>query len=37
MLNEELAEKRKEYSSLEEEWKAEKAELTGTQHIKAEI
>ncbi|MDD8915335.1 AAA family ATPase, partial [Escherichia coli] len=33
MLNEELAEKEKEYSSLEEEWKAEKAELTGTQHI----
>ncbi|MEX6295791.1 ATP-dependent chaperone ClpB [Proteus mirabilis] len=37
MLNEELAEKEKEYSSLEEEWKAEKAELTGTQHIKAEL
>ncbi|MEQ5213057.1 type VI secretion system ATPase TssH, partial [Morganella morganii] len=37
MLNEELAEKEKEYSALEEEWKAEKAELTGTQHIKSEL
>ncbi|HEM6871176.1 TPA: ATP-dependent chaperone ClpB [Providencia stuartii] len=37
MLEEELAEKEREYSSLEEEWKAEKASLTGTQHIKAEL
>ncbi|WP_387468095.1 ATP-dependent chaperone ClpB [Photorhabdus sp. RM323S] len=37
MLNEELIEKEREYSELEEEWKAEKAELTGTQNIKAEL
>ncbi|MGP1959447.1 MAG: ATP-dependent chaperone ClpB [Arsenophonus sp. NC-TX2-MAG3] len=37
MLEEELLEKEREYSELEEEWKAEKAELTGTQHIKAEL
>lgn len=37
MLEEELAGKEREYSSLEEEWKAEKASLTGTQHIKAEL
>ncbi|MCW2255963.1 ATP-dependent Clp protease ATP-binding subunit ClpB [Providencia alcalifaciens] len=37
MLEGELAEKEREYSSLEEEWKAEKASLTGTQHIKAEL
>lgn len=37
MLEEELAEKEREYSALEEEWKAEKASLTGTQHIKAEL
>lgn len=37
MLEEELAEKEREYSVLEEEWKAEKASLTGTQHIKAEL
>ena len=37
MLEEELAEKEREYSSLDEEWKAEKASLTGTQHIKAEL
>ncbi|CAQ85278.1 MULTISPECIES: ATP-dependent chaperone ClpB [Photorhabdus] len=37
MLNEELIVKEREYSELEEEWKAEKAELTGTQHIKAEL
>lgn len=37
MLEEELTEKEREYSELEEEWKAEKAELTGTQHIKAEL
>ena len=37
MLEEELVEKEREYSALEEEWKAEKASLTGTQHIKAEL
>ncbi|MFP3013746.1 MAG: ATP-dependent chaperone ClpB [Arsenophonus sp. NC-QC1-MAG3] len=37
MLEEELLEKEREYSELEEEWKAEKAELIGTQHIKAEL
>lgn len=37
MLEEELAEKEREYSALEEEWKAEKAALTGTQHIKSEL
>ncbi|MTC61570.1 ATP-dependent chaperone ClpB [Providencia rustigianii] len=37
MLEEELAEKEREYSALDEEWKAEKASLTGTQHIKAEL
>ncbi|EFE51865.1 ATP-dependent chaperone ClpB [Providencia rettgeri] len=37
MLEEELTEKEREYSALEEEWKAEKASLTGTQHIKAEL
>lgn len=37
MLNEELIVKEREYSELEEEWKAEKAALTGTQHIKAEL
>lgn len=37
MLNEELEQKEREYSGLEEEWKAEKAALSGTQHIKAEI
>ncbi|MGP1958871.1 MAG: ATP-dependent chaperone ClpB [Arsenophonus sp. NC-CH8-MAG3] len=37
MLEEELLEKEREYSELEEEWKTEKAELTDTQHIKAEL
>ncbi len=37
MLNAELTEKEREYSELEEEWKAEKAELSGTQNIKAEL
>ncbi|MGP1924238.1 MAG: ATP-dependent chaperone ClpB [Arsenophonus sp. NEOnobi-MAG3] len=37
MLEEELTEKEREYSELEEEWKAEKAELIGTQHIKAQL
>ena len=37
MLNDELAEKEKAYASLEEEWKSEKAALSGTQNIKAEL
>ena len=37
MLNEELADKERQYSVLEEEWKAEKASLSGTQTIKAEL
>ncbi|QLB12431.1 ATP-dependent Clp protease ATP-binding subunit ClpB [Bisgaardia hudsonensis] len=37
MLEEELAEKEREYSELEEVWKSEKASLSGTQHIKAEL
>ncbi|WP_370548197.1 ATP-dependent chaperone ClpB [Edwardsiella tarda] len=37
ILNSELEEKERDYASLEEEWKAEKAALTGTQNIKAEI
>ncbi len=37
MLEEELDEKEHEYSALEEEWKAEKAALTGTQHIKSAL
>ncbi len=37
MLNEELADKESQYSVLEEEWKAEKASLSGTQTIKAEL
>ncbi|CNI44272.1 ATP-dependent chaperone ClpB [Yersinia pekkanenii] len=37
MLNTELEQKEREYSELEEEWKAEKASLTGTQNIKAEL
>lgn len=37
MLNEELEQKEREYSELEEEWKAEKAALSGTQTIKAEL
>ncbi len=37
MLNTELDQKEREYSELEEEWKAEKASLTGTQNIKAEL
>ncbi|KES14154.1 AAA domain (Cdc48 subfamily), partial [Gilliamella apicola SCGC AB-598-B02] len=37
MLNDELAEKEKEYASLEEEWKSEKAAVSGTQTIKAEL
>ncbi|WP_086982270.1 ATP-dependent chaperone ClpB [Vibrio aphrogenes] len=37
ILNQELAEKEREYSELEEVWKTEKASLSGTQHIKAEL
>ncbi len=37
ILNEELAEKEREYAELEEVWKAEKAALSGTQHIKSEL
>ncbi|MCC3704544.1 ATP-dependent chaperone ClpB [Rouxiella badensis] len=37
MLTTELDQKEREYSELEEEWKAEKASLSGTQNIKAEL
>lgn len=37
MLNEELDEKERQYSTLEEEWKTEKAALSGTQTIKTEL
>ncbi|MGM3172964.1 ATP-dependent chaperone ClpB [Dickeya lacustris] len=37
ILNSELDQKEREYSALEEEWKAEKASLTGTQNIKAAL
>ncbi len=37
ILNEELSEKEREYAELEEVWKTEKAALSGTQHIKAEL
>lgn len=37
MLNDELAQKERDYSELEEAWKAEKASLSGTQHLKAEL
>ncbi|TDQ59613.1 ATP-dependent Clp protease ATP-binding subunit ClpB [Mesocricetibacter intestinalis] len=37
MLEQELSEKEREYSELEEVWKSEKAALSGTQHIKAEL
>ncbi|MGR6980385.1 ATP-dependent chaperone ClpB [Testudinibacter sp. P27/CKL/0425] len=37
MLENELAEKERDYSELEEVWKSEKAALSGTQHIKAEL
>ena len=36
-LDEELAVKEREYSELEEIWKAEKSALLGTQHIKTEL
>lgn len=37
ILNQELEEKEREYSELEEVWKTEKAALSGTQHIKTEL
>ncbi|KAA8996207.1 ATP-dependent chaperone ClpB [Affinibrenneria salicis] len=37
LLSSELEQKEREYSKLEEEWKAEKASLTGTQNIKAAL
>jgi ATP-dependent Clp protease ATP-binding subunit ClpB len=37
LIEEEIARLEKEYSDLEEEWKAEKAAVQGTQHIKEEI
>ncbi|MEA9392717.1 ATP-dependent chaperone ClpB [Acerihabitans sp. TG2] len=37
MLNTELSQKEREYSELEEEWKAEKASLSGTQNLKTEL
>ncbi|MEE3699996.1 ATP-dependent chaperone ClpB [Mannheimia haemolytica] len=36
-LDEEMAAKEREYSELEEIWKAEKSALLGTQHIKSEL
>lgn len=37
IITKEIADKEKEYSELEEIWKAEKAALAGTQHIKTEL
>lgn len=37
LLNEELEQKERDYSKLKEEWKAEKASLSGTQNIKAAL
>ncbi|KOO04955.1 ATP-dependent chaperone ClpB [Vibrio nereis] len=37
ILNEELSEKEREFAELEEVWNAEKASLSGTQHIKSEL
>ncbi len=37
ILNEELEEKEKQYAELDEVWNAEKAALSGTQHIKTEL
>lgn len=37
LINTEIREKEGEYNELEEVWKAEKASLAGTQHIKAEL
>ncbi len=36
-LDEEMAAKEREYSELEEVWKAEKSALLGTQHVKSEL
>ena len=36
-LNQELSEKERDYAELEEIWNAEKAALSGTQHIKSEL
>lgn len=37
MLEKELVQKEREYAELEEEWKAEKASLSGTQTLKSEL
>tara|TARA_Y100001956_G_C4126070_1_gene190135 strand:- start:331 stop:2904 length:2574 start_codon:yes stop_codon:yes gene_type:complete len=37
ILNDELAEKEREFAELDEVWNAEKAALSGTQHIKSEL
>src|SRR5699024_4136908 len=37
LLNEELGQKEQQYQQLEEEWQAEKAAVSGTQHIKSEL
>lgn len=37
ILNQELAEKERDFAELEEVWNAEKAALSGTQHIKSEL
>ena len=37
LIEEEIAKLEKDYSDLEEIWKAEKAQVTGTQHIKEEL
>jgi ATP-dependent Clp protease ATP-binding subunit ClpB len=37
LINQEIKEKDRDYNELEEVWKAEKASLAGTQHIKAEL
>jgi ATP-dependent Clp protease ATP-binding subunit ClpB len=37
ILNSELSDKEKQFAELEEVWKAEKAALSGTQHIKADL
>lgn len=37
LINEELAEKERQYAELDEVWTAEKASLSGTQNIKAEL
>ena len=37
LIEEEIARLEKDYSDLEEEWKAEKAEVQGSQHVKEEL